>query len=309
MEVAASAAALILSQLRAPPPHTQLAATELPGSTFVARTHDHASLKLAGVADKSSLKGCIAELRRGGLTSSQLMVFLDFSRDALALYGEPGGELSPMLQALNTIGNTLTEFDSDQHFPVFSFGDEQGGIARAVPLCSDSAGFDGFPAALAACTGLAPRILTGEIRGQAKRSLVPVVRCAIDAVRGAGSRELTIVLCLISGPLSGVCMEESCAALVEASKHPIAFVLVGIDRTGTQDYGNLKSLDDEMELIAAAVGGKQHFDNVTFVDFARLKRKVLKRGVGADVEAALAQACLHEIPQVLHDCRALGFIS
>ena len=126
-------------------------------------------------------------------------------------------------------------------------------------------------------------------------SFAPCVRKAVELVKAAKARELTICLIIADGPPgpSASARAETEAALVEASKLPIVFVIVGV---GDGPWAGMEKLDD-------AVAGRK-FDNVNFVLFSSIAAKAAEQKVG--FAGALAMECLSELPQAFKDCTRLN---
>ena len=85
--------------------------------------------------------------------------------------------------------------------------------------------------------------------------------------------------------------KETRQAIVDASRHPISIVVIGVG-DGPWDVG--KEFDDKLE--------ERQFDNFQFVDFHKAKD-------GArNPEAAVALAALMEIPDQYRSIKGLGLL-
>ena len=140
----------------------------------------------------------------------------------------------------------LSPFDADGRVPLFGFAGRRAG-GRILAISPDGVGAEdgGVP-----CDGLdgllkAYRTHVPALAPGATRSLVHVVRKAIsvmaDADAAGAEREMLIALVLTAGDSAGYVALS--AALVDASRLPICFVVIGV---GAGPFKDLERFDDEL---------------------------------------------------------------
>ena len=125
------------------------------------------------------------------------------------------------------------------------------------------------------------------------RGRVPAVRKAVELSRASGARELTICLVITSSEVEARIATE--AALKDASKHPVAIVVVGV---GDGPFDDMARLDDDV--------GSRLFDNLKFVELEKVRAECERTGDA--LAQSLALACLSEIPKAVAACERLGYI-
>jgi hypothetical protein len=262
---------------------------------------------LAGALDET-----VAQLRAAGLASSQLAVFVDLTshnktQGARSFGGRGLHDVSdpaspnPYQQVIAVLTRALAPFDSDGLIPLYGFGCSQSLGKAVVPLhLAGSVGAPGSDEPERFCKGLthvvaaySRRMASGAVKFKGPTSFGPAIRKTIELSVASGARELTICLILACSQVEARIATE--AALVDASEHPIAIVVVGV---GDGPFDDMARLDDDV--------GSRRFDNLTFVEFEKVKAECSR--TGAPLSAALALACLAEIPDVVAACERLGYI-
>ena len=253
-----------------------------------------------------ALDTVVASLRANGLRSSQLVVAVDLSAanldrgarsfDGRSLHDVSASSPTPYQSVISAVGRTLAPFDSDGLIPLY------GCLGKAViplhvaggvsaPGSDDPANFcRGFEEVLSAYT---QRVGSGAIKLAGPTSFAPAVRKSIELAKASGARELTICLIITSSESEARIATE--AALKDASKLPIAIIVVGV---GDGPFDDMARLDDE-------VGGRL-FDNLNFVSLEEVKAECAR--TGESLEQELALACISEIPKVVAACERLRYI-
>jgi len=201
-----------------------------------------------------------------------------------------GKALNPYQQVIGWVGKTLSVLDADGKIPCWGFGDAVGKDEKiAVSFHpSETEYCNGFEGVLEAY-----KAKIGGIAGGVPTSFAPAVRKAIDVVKGAkGAREFHVCLILTDGQPTNP--RDSDAAFAEASKLPIAFVLVGV---GDGPWDTLRKMDD-------AVTAKK-FDNVNFVELNTVAEYAKERSIS--LMAATSQLLLEEVPAAYDTCVKLNY--
>jgi len=233
-----------------------------------ASSHERRDMAAKDALLAGALDDAISMLRSDGLESSQLAIFVDLTannrhKGANSFGGRSLHDVSdtkrpnPYQQVIATIGRTLAPFDSDGLIPLYGFGCSQS-IGKAVLPLHFAGGVGaqgsdepenfakGFAHALAIYTR---RLASGAITLSGPTNFAPAIRKSIELAKASGARELTICLILTSSQVEARIATE--AALKDASKLPIAIVVVGV---GDGPFDNMARLDDDV--------GSRLFDNL-----------------------------------------------
>jgi E3 ubiquitin-protein ligase RGLG len=241
-------------------------------------------------------------MRTAGLVSSQMVVFIDCTKSNLdngknTFGGKNLHDVSdpskPNLYelVLSTIGKTLSSFDADGFVPMFGFGDCISTDKSVFPLFdpkTNPKGDQGYEALVSAYRARIPKItLAGPT------SFGPAIRKTIELVKANKPLEFTLCLILCDGQPNTKADTE--AAIVEASKLPIAIIAVGI---GDGPWDELRRFDDDVK-------GRK-FDNFCFVELAGVQKNAKADGVS--FAAALATDVLTELPSAYADSVRLGYL-
>lgn len=107
-------------------------------------------------------------------------------------------------------------------------------------------------------------------------SFAPIIRKAIDIVKQLKSYH--ILLIIADGTIDD--KPETINAIVEASKHPLSIICIGV---GKADFKTMKEFDDEIP--------ERKFDNFQFVDFFKTMKQC------EDEEVQFATHAMMEIPE------------
>jgi E3 ubiquitin-protein ligase RGLG len=258
----------------------------------------------AVASPKAGTLGSVIEgLRAAGLVSSQMVVFIDCTKSNLdngkKSFGgrslhEVGDASKPNLyeQVLATIGKTLSTFDADGLIPLYGFGDAISTDKAVFPLFDAKANPKGDKGYEELISAYRARIPTVNLAGPT--SFGPAIRKTIELVKASKPLEFTLCLILCDGQPNTKADTE--AAIVEASKLPIAIIAVGI---GDGPWDELRRFDDN-------VRGRK-FDNFSFVELMGVQKSAKAEGVS--FAAALATDVLTELPSAYADCVKLGYIN
>jgi len=236
-----------------------------------------------------------AALRKAGLESSELIVGIDFTKSnewtgeqcfggrSLHHIDPAGATLNPYQVAIRTVSHALEAFDDDGLIPAYGFGCSKTKDRAVFSLTADESPCAGFAAVLEAYDNVTPTLkLSGPT------SFAPLIRKAIELVQTAGG--FHVLLIVADGQVTSEA--ATIQAIVEASAHPLAIVLVGV---GDGPWDTMREFDDGLP--------ERMFDNFQFVPYEEIKGSCASP---EQFEAKLALACLMEIPEQFQYCRQLG---
>lgn len=240
-----------------------------------------------------SLDDVTAAIRKAGVESYRLMVFLDFTRSneyqGAKTFGgrnlhEICGDTNPYEDTMNCISQTLSEFDDENMVPFYIFGDSKTkdtDVRCIVPKRGKDAMFP-----LDQLSRIYREQASG-IKMSGPTSFTPCIDRAVNYIKKETSG-YHIVLIITDGKT--MTFEEDKKAFIEASKYPLSFVIVGV---GDGPFDEAKEFDDML--------GRK-FDNVQFVDYAQFADK------GEFRRALFALNALMEIPEQYQAVRQLGYL-
>jgi hypothetical protein len=182
-------------------------------------------------------------------------------------------------KAISAIVGILSDYDSDQMFPVFGFGAKYDGEVRHCFQCGGKDEVHGVAGVLEAYhqvfkSGLimsGPTVFTEVIETAAARAT-----SAQEEARKKGLQAYTILLILTDGAVSDA--RATAATLNQVSDAPLSIVIIGI---GDADFTSMQFLDDSSK------PGKR--DIAQFVEFNKHNRD----------SVALTSETLREIPDQL----------
>ncbi|KAM9331608.1 copine-3-like isoform 3-T3 [Pholidichthys leucotaenia] len=187
--------------------------------------------------------------------------------------------------AIWAVGNVIQDYDSDQMFPVFGFGAQVPpawqvshefpvNFNPSNPFC---AGIDGVVNAYCQCL---PQI---KLWGPTNFSpIINHVACfARQALRQNVAAQYFVLLIITDGVITD--MDQTRAAIVEASRLPMSIIIVGV---GMADFSAMEFLDSDDRLLRSPNGDVASRDIVQFVPFRQFHGNSL----------ALAQSVLAELP-------------
>ncbi|XP_043227051.1 E3 ubiquitin-protein ligase RGLG5-like [Amphibalanus amphitrite] len=225
-------------------------------------------------------------IRRSGLRRLRAVLGVDFSASNEWQGNRSFGHQSlhrvvtlkpsnPYQRAIQAVGRALEPLLDGGDVFAYGFGDTTTRGSEVFPLRPDGQPCPGFRDALASYTAAARvRSLSGPT------SLRPVIERAVWHARQAGAGELTLLVIVSDGQLPDA--DDSVAALVAASAHPLSIALVGV---GDGPWDTMEALDD---FVPA-----RRFDNFQFVDF----NQACPPGAGAGHELVFATHLLMEVPE------------
>lgn len=196
-------------------------------------------------------------------------------------------------RALGSVVRALARFDADHKIPLWGFGDKVsrnvGYINMAdVPEVDCTGGPD---ALLQAYTARIPHVaLWGPT------SFAPVIEAA--AAMATKERTMHVLVILCDGAVSEECVADTRAAILNASLNaPLSIVIVGL---GDGPFDEMQFLDEGL-----ASRHRDAFDNVHFVEFARVMREVPP---GCRPDEWFAAQALAELPTHFQTCARRGYM-
>ncbi|XP_062500669.1 copine-3-like [Corticium candelabrum] len=230
---------------------------------------------------------------RGGCNVS-LMVAIDFTasngdpRQPNSLHYFHPYQMNEYMEAIQSVGNVLAHYDSDQMFPVWGFGAKLP-PTYAVSHCFPLNGREGNPEVQGVQgimdvyrQGLSSVVLHGPT------IFAQILRAVIAEIRKAPCSQLDqnyyILLIITDGVIHD--MQNTIDLIVEASNMPLSIVIVGV---GGADFHNMDVLDADDTPLKARNGRLMSRDIVQFVPLRQFKSQM-----GANF--SLAREVLAEIP-------------
>ncbi|XP_034429040.1 copine-3-like isoform X2 [Hippoglossus hippoglossus] len=199
-------------------------------------------------------------------------------------YVNPDG-YNEYLAAIWAVGNVIQDYDSTKMFPVFGFG------AKIPPSWQVSHEFPiNFNPANPFCAGIegvvqAYQQCLPQLKLWGPTNFSPVidhVTCfAKQALRQNRASQYFVLLIITDGVITD--MDQTCAAIVEASRLPMSIIIVGV---GDADFSAMEFLDSDDKLLRSPTGDTAARDIVQFVPFRDFQGN----------SVALAQSVLAELP-------------
>jgi len=225
-------------------------------------------------------------LKKAGLEACQLIVGIDFTKSNTWQGGDPNyfcdnlhdistpSRPNPYQQVLSIMCNSLAAFDDDGYIDTFGFGDHLTTDKSVFSFYSDTNGHDQPCVRL---TGVLERYnqLVPMIQMSGPTSFAPIIRKAIQIVRER--KQYHILIIIADGAVDNI--GESVDAIIEASKHPLSIVCIGV---GKGPWEKMIMFDDNIP--------QRDFDNFQFVNFHEMMHKC--ENVGPE----FAKNALMEIP-------------
>lgn len=230
-----------------------------------------------------------------GMTSSQLILGVDFTKsnaekglrsfNGKSLHHVGGKDVNPYQEVLTIIAGQLGEFDSDQLFPCYGFGDTVTGKSYVFSFESHDEPCNGLDRVLERYKEIA-----GTVCMSGPTSFAPIIRQAIKLIRE--NNDHTILLIVADGAVSESEMKSTQDAIQEASMYPLSIVVVGV---GDGPWGTMEEYDDWLR--------KRVFDNFHFVNYNRIC------GPAGSRERSESFACeaLTEVPSQYAAAKLLGY--
>lgn len=231
----------------------------------------------------SSSTPTFADYVKGGCEMS-LSVAIDFTGSngnprtpGTLHYIHPDGSHNDYENAIRAIGGILSDYDSDQQFPVWGFGAKYGGQVYHCFQCGPKAEADGISGVIdhyratfrSGLTMSGPTDITQVIRTAAG-----LAKNAQQEAAKEGKQKYSILLILTDGSVTDV--PSTVQALRDVSDSPLSIVIVGL---GTADFSAMQFIDDE---------GSPN-DIAQFVEFNKYRTDAV----------GLSRATLEEIPDQL----------
>ncbi|XP_071341829.1 copine-3-like isoform X2 [Trachinotus anak] len=189
------------------------------------------------------------------------------------------------LTAIWAVGKVIQDYDSNKMFPVFGFGAQVPpswqvshefpiNFNPANPFC---AGIEGVVHAYQQCL---PRL---KLWGPTNFSpIINHVACfARQALQQNTASQYFVLLIITDGVITD--MDQTRAAIVEASRLPMSIIIVGV---GGADFSAMEFLDSDDKLLRSPNGDVAARDIVQFVPFRTFQGN----------SVALAQSVLAELP-------------
>ncbi|XP_061569265.1 copine-3-like [Cololabis saira] len=192
------------------------------------------------------------------------------------------------LTAIWAVGNVIQDYDSNKMFPVFGFGAKippSGQVSHEFPVNFNPTnpfcpGIEGVVQAYQQCL---PKL---KLWGPTNFApIINHVACfARQALWQKTASQYFVLLILTDGVITD--MDQTRAAIVEASRLPMSIIIVGV---GEADFSAMEFLDSDDKLLISPTGDVAARDIVQFVPFRQFH--------GSSV--ALAQSVLAELPDQL----------
>ena len=231
--------------------------------------------------------------RRAGLEHSNLIIGVDFtasnewqgrkSFNQNCLHKVIGNKVyNPYQKVIWILGHTLKPFDEDNMIPAYGFGDSETTDEEVFSFKGDDLACQGFEEVLDRYNEVVKGItLSGPT------SFAPIIAKAIQVVKNTKTYHILVIIA------DGQVTEErpTIDAIVEASKHPISIIVVGV---GDGPWDVMEEFDHRLP--------KRKFDNFRFVDY----HKTIFKAKHPDT--AFALQALMEIPDQYKMIRTLGHL-
>lgn len=231
-------------------------------------------------------------LRRAGLESCNLIVGIDFTKSnswqgertfgGRNLHDSPAGVMNPYQSVIDILGRTLANFDDDNLIPAYGFGDETTRDRSVFPLHEGNSFCRGFEEVLARYVTAAATV---KLAGPT--SFAPLVQQAVRICQEHGGFHILVIIA--DGQVTN--RRDTVRAIVEASHHPLAIIMVGV---GDGPWEMMMEFDDELP--------QRRFDNFQFVPFDDIMRRA------EYPESSFALNALMEIPDAFQAVQRLGLM-
>ncbi|KAL2082039.1 hypothetical protein ACEWY4_021857 [Coilia grayii] len=201
-------------------------------------------------------------------------------------YISPDG-VNQYLSAIWSVGLVIKDYDSDNLFPAYGFGAEippKWQVSHEFPLNFNPTnpscqGIEGVVEAYRMC--LPQVVLCGPT------NFSPIINHVAQLAHQAASQktasEYFVLLIITDGVITD--MDETCLAIVNASRLPMSIIIVGV---GGANFSDMEILDGDNTRLRAYNGEVAGRDIVQFVPFRNLQNAS---------QEALAQCVLAELPE------------
>ena len=231
---------------------------------------------------------------RGG-TILNFSVGIDFTasngdpNDRSSLHFRNPGGSNQYTTAIRAVGGIIQDYDTDRHFPALGFGAKvppDGRVSHEFflnlrhdnPFCTGVMGIlQAYYTALQHVTLYGPTMFAPIIRHNARL-----------ASAYSDGRQYFVLMIITDGIITD--MEETKAAIVEASHLPMSIIIIGV---GNENFKDMEILDADRGMLRSKVGTAVR-DIVQFVELRRFIRPD-----GLYNRELLAQHVLAEVPRQL----------
>lgn len=235
------------------------------------------------------------DLKKTGLESSRMIIGIDFTqsnrRTGEVSFGGKSlhdiSELNPYQEVISILGKTLADFDEDNEFLCFGFGDSKTKNREVCNLLHY-----GGNKKKSRCNGLDEVLykyneVVSTVNLSGPTSFTPLIKKSIQVCKEENQYYILIII------TDGETMtpEEDAKTIVEASNYPISIICVGV---GDGPWDTLKEFDDELP--------KRKFDNFQLVVFNEVTKSATHR------ETEFARHALMEIPEQFSSIKSLGYL-
>lgn len=231
--------------------------------------------------------------RKAGLEKTNLIIGVDFTASnewqGRKSFNQnclhkivPNKVYNPYQKVIWILGNTLKPFSDDNDIPAYGFGDSETTDEDVFPFKDDETPCQGFEEVLERYNKFAKTVtLSGPT------SFAPIITKAIQIVKRTRKYHILVVIA------DGQVTEEkpTIDAIVEASKHPISIIVVGV---GDGPWDVMEEFDHRLP--------KRVFDNFRFVDYHKATFKA------RNPDTSFALQALMEIPDQFKMIKSLKYI-
>ncbi|KAH0573858.1 Copine I [Spironucleus salmonicida] len=202
-------------------------------------------------------------LYQTGVKQYDVVFYLDFSRSNLlnqeTTLLHTDSQTNPYYMALEAVALAAAQLDSDQKFLAYRYGCTESKHLRIVPLYQDQVQYEGIDALLCAYKQACRDVtFSGPVQ------LSKCFENSIEFSKQNPGKHIVSVLITNSQSQSEI---KDINALKQASMYPISFCCFGVGRKNLQTlelYDDLKG---------------RNVDNFQFVDFDKIKKKVVRLSV------------------------------
>jgi len=241
---------------------------------------------------------------RNGL-DFRLVLAIDFTGsnghylDRGSLHELKDGQFNQYQRAIQQIGSIVADYTKSSQIPVYGFGavvsvdDAPKAVSHCFPLTRKSYEpmVDGIEGVLRVYRETMP-----HLSFSGPTNFAQIIRTATSFTMQPYTpsyQHFTILMILTDGLITD--MEQTIAAIVDASHYPIAIIIVGV---GNENFSSMVVLDSDDAPLTDSHGRVAQADIVQFVPFLQAVREGTER---------LAEMTLQEIPnQVLKFMRMHG---
>lgn len=243
------------------------------------------------------------ELLKCGLRQSQLIIGVDFTQSnhnngQKSFMGHGLHEVNvkrhknPYQEAFAMVANTFPDYDADQLYPIYGFGDAQTGNRYVFSFEPYDRPCKGLEAAVERYKEIAK---VASLSGPT--SFAPIIRQAIMKLREAAIFSIPtfhVLLILADGDISQTDKLETENAIEEASHYPLSIICVGV---GDGPWDTMEKYDNKLR--------RRCFDNFQFVDY----NVVFAKYPYITRAEAFTTHALQKLPDQYRACRSLGYLS